>query len=265
MSGALSTAYTLIDGLTEETAPRSESARIGAREMELYLCSVQRKLNPLLELTLSDTTGKVIASSSPTPAPIVLPAAWPNTAITEGVILEPPRWDNARETATLTVVVPVLSLRNELLGALSAVLDVGTAQSRLRDNVGVVTAEVILLAPDGMPLLSTRTAATSLVRLGPQSLQLLRAHPGEPMTFEGHHQREVLAVADMPRSMPIIVVVERDRAEVYEAWLRLLELFVLLVAGLTLLVGTIAYWMGRSIVAPLNGLIAAAMASRTVT
>jgi diguanylate cyclase (GGDEF)-like protein len=38
----------------------------------------------------------------------------------------------------------------------------------------------------------------------------------------------------------------------------LLELYLLLVAGLTLLVGAIAYWMGRSIVTPLNSLIAAA-------
>jgi diguanylate cyclase (GGDEF)-like protein len=52
-------------------------------------------------------------------------------------------------------------------------------------------------------------------------------------------------------------VAERDRAEVFAAWLKLLQLFVILVAALTLLVGIVAYWMGRSIVTPLNGLIAA--------
>jgi diguanylate cyclase (GGDEF)-like protein len=117
---------------------------------------------------------------------------------------------------------------------------------------------VFLLAPDGKPLLSTPTAATVLMPLGPQPLHRLRAQPGEPMTFEGHHQREVLGVADVPRSLPIIVVAERDRAEVFEAWLKLLERFLLLVAGLTLLVGVVAYWMGRSIVTTLNSLIAAA-------
>ncbi len=253
---ALSTAYTLIDGLTAAAAPGP--ARIGTRELELYLRSVQKRLNPLLELTLSDTSGRVVASSASTPVPVVLPATWPNTAITEGVIVEPPHWDGARATATLSVVVPVLSLHNELLGALTAVLDLGTIQSRLRYNAGSSPAEVILLAPDGRPLLSTQSAATALVRLGPLPLQRLRAQPGEPMTFAGHHQREVLGVADMPRSLPIIVVVERDRAEVFEAWLKLLELFLVMVAGLTLTVGIIAYWMGRSIVTPLNSLIAAA-------
>ena len=93
---ALSTANTVIDGLAARMAPPSYPGRIGARELELYLRSVQKKLDPLLELTLSDADGQVVASSAPTPAPIVLPATWPNTAITEGVVLEPPRWDKAR-------------------------------------------------------------------------------------------------------------------------------------------------------------------------
>jgi diguanylate cyclase (GGDEF)-like protein len=45
---------------------------------------------------------------------------------------------------------------------------------------------------------------------------------------------------------------------VYETWRRLLELYLLLVAGLALLVGLIGYRMGRSIVTPLNELIGAA-------
>src|SRR4030095_3537010 len=88
---ALSTAYTLIDGLTPGAAPRLGAGPIGPREVELYLRSVQRKLDPLLELTLTDAAGEVIASSAAAPRPVVLPATWPNTAITDGVVLEPPR------------------------------------------------------------------------------------------------------------------------------------------------------------------------------
>jgi diguanylate cyclase (GGDEF)-like protein len=255
---ALSTAYTLIDGLTEETEPKVGAGRIGARELELYLRSVQRRLDPLLELTLSDAAGRVIASSAQKPAPIVLPATWSNTAMSEGAVLEAPRWDDARRTATLTVTVPVVSLQNELLGALSAVLDLNTVKPRLHSLVESSAAEVILLAPDGKPLLATRTKASALTPVDPQLLRRLRTHPGETMTFDGHHRREALGVAALPRSLPIIVVAERDREELLAAWLELLELFLMLVVGLTLLVAGVAYWMGRSIVTPLKGLIAAA-------
>ena len=255
---ALSTAYTVIDGLTAGSAPRPGTGRVGAHELELYLRSVQGKLDPIRELTLSDASGQVVASSASRPASVVLPATWSNTAITEGVILEPPRRDEARATATITFVVPVLSPQNELLGALSAALDLGHAVPRLQDLVHTTSAELILLTPDGQPLLGTNTAAAALMPVGSKTLDRLRATPGEPMTFAGHHQREVLGVANVPRSLPIIVVAERDRAEVFAAWLDSLELFLLLVAGLTLLVGSSAYWIGRSIVSPLNRLISAA-------
>ena len=81
------------------------------------------------------------------------------------------------------------------LGAPSAVLDVCTAKPRLQYLARSTYAEVIQLAPDGTPLLGAHTAAIALTLLGPQSLHRLRAKPGEPMTFEGHHQREAAGVA----------------------------------------------------------------------
>jgi diguanylate cyclase (GGDEF)-like protein len=254
----LSTAYVLVDGLAPPAMAQSERARIGPAEVQLYLRSVQKKLEPLLELTLSDAAGHVIASSRSNPPRVVLPTNWPNTAVTEGVIVAPPRWDEARATATLTLVVPVLSLHNELLGALSAVLDLGTIKPRLQNVAASSSAEIILLASDGKPLLATQTATPALMPLGAHSLNRLRAQPSEPMNVQGHHQRDVVAVADKHRAVPVIVVAERDRDEIFAAWLKLLELFVLLTGALTLMVGVVAYWMGRSIVTPLNSLIVAA-------
>ncbi len=254
----LSTAYVLTDGLTTGTAPPSGRTPIGPAQMKLYLGSVQKRLEPLLELTLFDAGGHVVASSSPTPAPIVVPTDWPNSAITEGAIVEAPRWNSARATATLAVAVPVLSMHNELLGALSAVLDLGSVRARLQDQVHMSSTEVILLASDGAPLIGTRTAANALIPLGEERLEHLRAHLGEAVSLQGHHRHEVVAVAAVPASLPVIVVAEKDRAEIFAQWLGLLKVFVLLTAALTLLVGLVAYWMGRSIVTPLNSLIAAA-------
>jgi len=255
---AVSTSYILIDALIDETMPRSGLTRIGARELELYLRSVQKKLDPILELTLHDAGGQIVASSAPTPVPIIFPSTWPNTAFIEGVVLPSPRWDNDRATATVMVAVPVLSTRNELLGALSAVLDLSSVKPRLQAVLRSSPTELILLTRDGVPLLSTLTSASDLIPIDALSLLRLRAQPEDPVTFQGHHRREVLGVAEMPRSLPIIIVAERDRAEIFAAWVKLLEFYLLLVAALTLLVGVVAYWMGRSIVMPLNYLTAAA-------
>jgi diguanylate cyclase (GGDEF)-like protein len=253
----LSTAYTLSAGLSAEPNPTAGASRVGAREVERYLGSVQGKLDWILELTLADADGRFVASSAAMPASIALPATWPSVAADEGVVLGPPRWDAARATATLTVAVPVRSVRNELLGALFAVLDLATVKARLQSGMESSPAELLLLAADGQPLLSTRAADPDSTWLEQAALERLRAQPGQAVTFDGRHRREVIGVAEMPRGLPMIVVAERDRAEVFATWLALLKLFALLVAGLTALVGAVAYWMGRSIVAPLNRLITA--------
>jgi hypothetical protein len=121
---ALSTAYTLIDGLTAVAAPGT--APIGAREMELYLRSVQKKLDPLLELTLSDTSGRVVASSAPKPALRCRDLAEHRNY--RGFLIEPPRWDDTRHRTLRGS--PVLSSRNELWRASAA--RPGAIQSRLR-------------------------------------------------------------------------------------------------------------------------------------
>src|SRR5262245_3003307 len=61
----LSTASTLVDGLSG-SVPRPGAPRIGEAELALYLRSVQKKLDPLVELTLRDTSGRVVASSAQT-------------------------------------------------------------------------------------------------------------------------------------------------------------------------------------------------------
>ena len=245
----LATAYTLVDGLNAGP-PRAGVAQ--------YLKSVQKKLDPLLELTLFDPTGQIIASSAASPAAIELPATWQSAALTTGAVLAPPRFDEARATSTLTIGVPVLSLRNELVGALSAVLDLRSVEPRLRATVGGSAAEVVLLATDGTPLVSTRSAASTLPRLDPELLGRLRGQAGEPMTFVDFRDREVLGVVAHATPLPVVVMAERERAEVFAAWLDLVKLYVLLVAGLMLLVAVVAYWMGHSIVAPLAALTAAA-------
>jgi len=255
---AVATSNAIVDGLSRRATPRAGTARIGPRELELYLRAVQKRLDTLLELTVADATGQIVASSAATPAPIRLPATWSSAAVTEGVVVDPPRWDPARATATLTVLVPILSMRNELLGALSAVLDLGGVRPRLEHIAEGSPAALILLAPDGVPLLGTRAATGELAPLDPQVLDRLRAGAGVPMTFAGHRQREVIGLAERPGPLPVMVVAERDRAEVYAAWLASLRLFLGLVAGLTLLVGLVAWWMGHSIVRPLDRLIGAA-------
>jgi HAMP domain-containing protein len=253
----LSAAYTLVDGLGVDS-PRPGAVRIGAPELALYLQSVQRKLEPLLELTLRDANGRVVASSAATPAAAPLPATWQAASLTTGVVVEPPHWDEARAAPTVTVAVPVLSLRNELLGALLAVVDLRHAEPRLRNVVAGSPAEVVVVATDGTPLISTKGPASVLSRVDPEVLLRLRGQPGEPIAYTDFRGNASLGFVTPSVALPLMVVAQRERAEVFGAWLDLLQKYVAIVLGLTVLVGLVGYWMGRSIVVPLRTLTTAA-------
>lgn len=253
----LSSAYTLIDGLGG-AAPRPGATAIGAEELALYLRSVARKLDVVLELTVLDADGQPLASSVAVPTAKAPAAPMTDAALAEGIVLAPPQWDAARGRATVTLAVPVLSLRNQFLGTLAAVFDLETMAPRLRGVVGPLAAEVLLLATDGTPLHSTRAPVASLPALAAPIVADLRAHIEEPLAFTSLAGRDVLGVAAPPGSLPVVVVAQRTRADIFRAWLDLVRLYVLLAGGLLIVVGAVAYWMGRSIVAPLNALTRAA-------
>ena len=252
----LSTASTLVEGI-DGGAPRAGGAHIGEPELALYLRSVQKKLDPMLELTLRDTSGRVVASSAASPSPSQLPSTWPATALSTGAVVVPPRWDDARATPIVAIAVPVLSLRNELVGALVGVVDLRAAEPRLRAAVGPSPAEVVVVAGDGTPLVSTRSAAGPMPALSADALQRLRADLGAPVEYRDFRNQEVLGVA-MATTIPAVVLAERERAEVFGEWLTHVRAYVILVTALMLIVSFVAYWLGRSIVAPLRDLTTAA-------
>lgn len=252
----LATAYTLIDGLSGTARPGAPA--IGPQELALYLRAVARKLDVLLELTLLDERGRVVASSETTPTARTAPDIKSDAVLAEGIVVAGPQWDVARSRPTLTLAYPVLSLRNEVLGTLAAVIDVDTVRARLRGVVGPLPAEVLLVAADGTPLVSTHATVGGMAPLPVATVADLRAHTDEALALVDPRAHEVLAVAAPPGPMPLIVVAQRERADVLRAWLDLVQLYVVLVGALLVVVGAVAYWMGRSIVTPLTALTGAA-------
>lgn len=253
---ALSTADVLIDGLTPAAAARGDTA-IQRDQMRRYLRSVQTRLGPVLELTVTDAAGNVLASSQATPE-LRVPANWPPQGAIDGVLIATPHWDSTRGRPTIAITVPILSPANEILGALSALFDLRSVQPQLQSLTRSLPGEVVLEATGGAPLLSTRRLAPGLAPLSAATREQLHAHPGEPVNFRGHFRQRVLGVSAIAHALPVHIIAERDLADIYQAWSGFRNWFVSLVTGLTLLVGAIAWRIGRAIVKPLDRLTGAA-------
>jgi diguanylate cyclase (GGDEF)-like protein len=256
-----STSSAVIDGLAAIVRPqastRASTAGKHPQALTHYLRSVQEKLDTIRELTVVNTAGQVVASSTQTATAVKLPDEWPPNSLTEGLLIVPPHWDHQYASATLSIAVPVLSYDNLLMGALVAVLDLHTLQPHLKSATKSPQGDILLLDQDGRILVSSRPD-TDKLQLDRSLLQKLRAQPGESLVFPGITHREVIGLAEVSTELPLTIVAERDRAEVYSAWIALRNMFLTLVGALIMVVAAVAFQMGRSIVRPLQRLIDAA-------
>jgi diguanylate cyclase (GGDEF)-like protein len=256
-----STSSAVIDGLAAIVRPqasaRANTAGKHPQALTHYLRSVQEKLDTIRELTVVNTAGQVVASSTQTATAVKLPDEWPPNSLTEGLLIVPPHWDHQYASATLSIAVPVLSYDNLLMGALIAVLDLHTLQPHLKSATKSPQGDILLLDQDGRILVSSRPD-TDKLQLDRSLLQKLRAQPGESLVFPGITHREVIGLAEVSTELPLTIVAERDRAEVYSAWIALRNMFLTLAGALIMVVAAVAFQMGRSIVRPLQRLIDAA-------
>lgn len=255
---ALADADAVINGLLDATGSRSSNAETGEQVLPQYLRLVQERLDAFLVLTVVDAAGQVVASSGDHSTPVQLPEVWSQDASARGVIIDPPRRNRAHDTATITLAVPVVALDKEVLGALIAVVDLATLAPRLEHVSKAFPGDLLLLDLAGNPLLHSRGLATLRPPIDRQVLQRLRTQDDAPLQYEGHLHPEVLGLAAMPETFPVMIIAERDRAEVYQAWMQFRNLFLVLVAGLAFSVGMIGWLLGRSIVTPLQRLTRAA-------
>jgi diguanylate cyclase (GGDEF)-like protein len=257
-----STSSAVIDGLSAIARPqaniRANTAAKNPQALAHYLRSVQTKLDTLRELTVVDAAGQIVASSAAAAASVTLPDEWPPHSLTEGLVIIPPHWDEQYATATLSIAVPVLSYDNLIMGALVAVLDLRTLQPHLKSTAKSPPGEVLLLDPDGRILASSRTDEGKLKQLDSSVLRRLQAQPDASLVFRGMTHQEVIGLAGVFENLPVTIVAERDRAEVYGAWVDLRNMFLALVGALVVVVAAVAFQMGRSIVRPLQQLIDAA-------
>jgi diguanylate cyclase (GGDEF)-like protein len=257
-----STSNAVIDGLSEiarsAANQRANSGAGSTQALSHYLRSVKEKLDTLQELTLVNSEGQVVASSTQAPVAVKLPREWPQSALAEGLVIVPPHWDEQYATATLSIAIPVLSYDNMLLGALVAVLELNSLQSYLKSTTKSPPGNVLLLDSDGKVLASSYRDRNRVASLEPSVLRRLKSQPGESLVFKGMMNGEVIGLAAISAELPITILAERDRAEVYNAWVKLRNMFLALVTGLAVVVAAVAFQMGRSIVRPLQKLMAAA-------
>jgi len=253
---ALSTSNPVIEGLVSLNK-KGSTAKPVQSVMTSYLISVKGKLDEVLELTVFDHSRKMVASSASNPEVIESPEQWSHVSLTRGTIVIAPHWNTLYDTATFSVVYPVLSYDSQLIGSIAATLDLGLFKRKLLEINRFSTGEITLLDQEGRVLLSSAAGIDHLAALDPHYFTSMQAED-ESIIHDGLAYPKAIGLLHTSENIPVITLVEQDQSAIQAAWMKLRNRFLEFVGILMVIVTLIALYMGHSIVTPLKQLISAA-------
>ena len=250
--------YEVSENLQRSAAAASgapvESARLA--RLRDYLASVRERFPDYEELRVVDAAGRVVARSGVRPAQDV-PLAEAMAQVRRGAdLLGAPAWDDSLRKTVVTVAAPVHGPDGRFLGALTATLDLRSADALLKRLASGTEAALYLVTLDDRVVLGTPYSFTQPVTA--------RLEPGSARRWldRGHGAVERAGAAGGPAVAALgpvtragwVVLAEIPARAAYAPIVRLRNLTLLMMLGLLLGVGSIAYVLGTLIVRPLSRL-----------
>ncbi|SES72094.1 diguanylate cyclase (GGDEF) domain-containing protein [Nitrosomonas marina] len=255
-ANSLTSAKIIIDSLSNVVNQQSNQLKNSPEILKQYLVSVQNKLDTIMELTVLDTNRHVIASSSSRYVPKEpFQSDWLGEKITHKPVISPPQLHDYFGTITVSIILPVVSYDDYILGQLAITYDLNNVKSVLKSTIKSPRGEILLADSDGHLLLASHTDITHPTVIVPSVFDYLYKHPGEFATFRNFLQEQVIALAYSAKTLPITVIAEKNHRDVYAAWLEQRNLFIILVGISIFIVAVVAIYLGHSIVTPLHRLI----------
>jgi len=225
-----------------------------------FLNSVGARFGDYEELQLVDPAGRLIASSMQNAHPMKLADGWAKALDVSRGLVSDPYWDKKANRRLVVIGVPVeraggrplaaLLARTNFIG-LSKVLHALRSQSSGRVYLTTARGQLIADSGGGVGHAERR-------ELDPRDASRVIAGEGSILTYRGIDGKDSVGSGHSLSRTSWIAIAEMPVADAYAQVTRLRNTTLLVVSGLLVIVGLIAYRMAVLIVRPLDRLIAAA-------
>lgn len=235
-------------------SPAVESAAV--HRLKEYLKSVREKLADYEELMVVNTNGRVIATSADHFNALRLPPDWQKRVKEDTPIISEAHTDTALNKTVVLIAVPVRDQHGRFIGALAVKLNVRAMEEIVKRSVAGKTGHVFVISRDGTVVASSRSSSSELVKLT-LPFNLSRPMPDEEVVLEEYtdpHGRRVIGTLRPATDMEWGIVAQIEREEVYAQTRRIQVLTITICVGLLLTIGLTAYFLGLTIVRPLDRL-----------
>lgn len=243
----------------ERARSETEGGQAVARLNE-YLTSVGERFPDYHELIIMDREGEPLASSAERPADLLLPEGWLDFVAAGEVVIAEEQWDDQLDQPLLTVVVPIHAPDRSFLGALVTNVTYRPVLTILLVFAPGDSGNLYVVGPDGSTIVSLNAddRPRDQRRLASGTRGLLFANEGSPVTYTDHAGTEVIGTVKRVPRLDWGVVAEITAEEAFSQVERLRDTTAIVLSGILVVVGFVAYQLGLLIVAPLDRLTAGA-------
>jgi diguanylate cyclase (GGDEF)-like protein len=222
-----------------------------------YLGGVSTRFPEYQALQAVDLRGRMLAGSGPQGGTPMLPPRWREHIDGDAAGLGDAVWDERTSRAVLPAVVGVRDAASgRLLGALALQLDLAP-MVRTLDSVTTGPGQVAVVVTDsGRLVVTSRASTAALMRssLPARARAALFANEGRVLTYPGGDGNDVVGALRRIPGTRWAVIVQVAAADAYARVARMRNVSFVIMVGLLVAIGWLAYRLGLLIVRPLDRL-----------
>ena len=227
-----------------------------SHRLETYLASVEEKFTDYEELLVADLRGIFVSSSRGEISDSRIPEDWLQRIEADEPIVGALYWDEQLSAPVVPLAEPVRNAQNALLGLLVAKLNFTTVTNILSSYAPEGEDELYIISQDAVVLTSSwpMTEASMTSTLAPSTARELFEHERQTLKFTSFRGTEVVGTLDPIARLGWGVIAQRGRDEAYAEIVRLRDATLLFVCVILVIIGMAAYFLGLTIVGPLDRL-----------
>lgn len=226
------------------------------RRLKEYLKSVREKFVDYEELLVLNADGQVIATSADQVSALNLPPNWRKQVQADALIVSEAYNDNVLHKTAVLVAVPIRDQNSRFIGVLAVKLNLRTIEEILKRSVLGNTGHAYVISQDGTVITSSHSGSSEVMKL---ELPLTRSNPAAESEvaideYVDPYGKEVIGTLRRMSQMDWAIVSQIEKEEVYARSTRIRVLSMTICSGLLLTIGLTAYFLGLTIVRPLDRL-----------
>lgn len=248
--------YLIAENLTQLAAQRGSAAdRQVATRMREYLRSVAKRFPWFTRLQVA-VDERIIVSTDTAELP-PLPGDWQNRIRENLAVISDLHASEEPASVTLTIAIPLRSGRDTTVATLLATVDTRNIEQTLA-RLAFSGGELYVVGPDGRRLLSSQQTPIPAAQATLRADLPIFTHQGTIHEYANYRGTAVIGKYQPVPDSSWGVLVEQERSIVFAQLDELLDTNLIVLAVLLVGVGIGAWWIGLTIVRPLDRLVAGA-------